>query len=41
MGLLFELIAECMIDLITDDAIDILNDSDRTKHLRKMQKTKM
>ena len=35
MDLLFELIVECMIGIITDDAIDIMKDSDRTSHLSK------
>lgn len=35
MDMLFELIVECMICIMTDDAIDIANDSDRTRHLSK------
>jgi threonine/homoserine/homoserine lactone efflux protein len=31
MDLIFELIIECMIGLITDDGVDIVTGSDRTK----------
>ena len=31
MDLIFELIIECLIDLITDDGVDIMTRSDRTK----------
>ena len=35
MDLIFELVIECLIDLITDDGVDVMTDSDRTKNWSK------
>ncbi len=35
MDLIFELIIECIIDLITDNGVDVMTGSERTKNLSK------
>ena len=35
MDMIFELIIECIIDLITDNGIDVMTGSDKTKNMSK------